>query len=80
LYLEITLNSHTLLNIKQLKPFGAAFWALTIVINVLTTGTTLCAASIGSQLSSIPRAHRRSYLEDKLWHQGHPLRIRVPDP
>ncbi|KAJ7886671.1 hypothetical protein B0H13DRAFT_2044062 [Mycena leptocephala] len=38
LYLEITLKTHALLNIKQLKPFGAAFWAMTIVINVLTTG------------------------------------------
>ncbi|KAJ6544419.1 hypothetical protein B0H19DRAFT_956623 [Mycena capillaripes] len=38
LYLEITLNEHTLLNIKQLKPFGAAFWATTITINILTTG------------------------------------------
>ncbi|KAJ6529983.1 hypothetical protein DFH09DRAFT_1411391 [Mycena vulgaris] len=38
LYLEITLHAHALLNIKQLKPFGAAFWAMTIVINVITTG------------------------------------------
>ncbi|KAF7332999.1 hypothetical protein MVEN_02406200 [Mycena venus] len=38
LYLEITLNAHALLNVKQVKPFGAAFWALTIVINVVTTG------------------------------------------
>jgi hypothetical protein len=37
MYLEITLHAHALLNIRQLKPFGAAFWAMTIVINVLTT-------------------------------------------
>jgi hypothetical protein len=43
LYLEITLKTHALLNIKQLKPFGAAFWAMTIVINVLTTGKRLSA-------------------------------------
>jgi hypothetical protein len=38
LFLEVTLNQHALLNISKLKPFGAAFWALTIVINVITTG------------------------------------------
>jgi hypothetical protein len=38
LYLEITLNQHALLSVKQIKPFGAAFWALTIVINIITTG------------------------------------------
>ncbi|KAJ7625663.1 hypothetical protein FB45DRAFT_1060327 [Roridomyces roridus] len=38
LYLEFTLRTtHALVNVKQLKPFGAAFWAITIVINVLTT-------------------------------------------
>ncbi|KAJ7148388.1 hypothetical protein C8R43DRAFT_952497 [Mycena crocata] len=39
LYLEITLHTRALLNIRQLKPFGAAFWAITIVLNVLTTAT-----------------------------------------
>ncbi|KAJ7860615.1 hypothetical protein B0H14DRAFT_3863722 [Mycena olivaceomarginata] len=38
LYIEITLNQHALLSVKQIKPFGAAFWALTVVINVITTG------------------------------------------
>jgi hypothetical protein len=38
LFLEVTLNQHVLLNISKLKPFGAAFWAMTIVINVITTG------------------------------------------
>jgi len=38
LFLEVTLNQNALLNISKLKPFGAAFWALTIVINVITTG------------------------------------------
>jgi hypothetical protein len=39
LYIEITLNQHALLSVKQIKPFGVAFWALTVVINVITTGT-----------------------------------------
>ncbi|KAJ6629582.1 hypothetical protein B0H10DRAFT_1985979 [Mycena sp. CBHHK59/15] len=36
-YLEITQNTHTLLTIVQLKPFGAAFWVMTIVVNIITT-------------------------------------------
>ncbi|KAJ6587506.1 hypothetical protein DFH09DRAFT_1427559 [Mycena vulgaris] len=37
IYMDITLKLHALLSVVQRKPFSAAFWGMTITINLLTT-------------------------------------------
>ncbi|KAF8063438.1 hypothetical protein FPV67DRAFT_1672463 [Lyophyllum atratum] len=37
-YYEITFKSHGLVSASKLHPFGVAFWASTVALNVITTG------------------------------------------
>lgn len=37
-YLEATLHSRVLVNASELSPFGTGYWAITIVLNIITTG------------------------------------------
>ncbi|CAA7268856.1 unnamed protein product [Cyclocybe aegerita] len=41
IYLEATLHSRVLVSASQLQPAGTSFWALTIVLNIITTGLLL---------------------------------------
>ncbi|KAF8157258.1 hypothetical protein B0H34DRAFT_712941 [Crassisporium funariophilum] len=41
IYLEATLHSRVLVSASQLLPAGTSFWALTIVLNIITTGLLL---------------------------------------
>lgn len=41
IYLESTLNTNVLITAKQLKPAGITFWALSITLNIITTGKSI---------------------------------------